>query len=247
MPRKPRFVIPGVPIHIVQRGHSREPVFFEDSDYSTYLDWLKEGAERYYCAVHAYVLMTNHVHILATPSDEQGVSRMMQYVGRRYVPYINYTYGTSGTLWEGRYKASLVQEENYLLTCMRYIELNPVRANMVRSPAYYRWSSYRCNGQGHTDEVISHHPLYLALAGDKQKRLEAYRTLFKAHLAKTELDAIHAAWQTGTPLGNDFFKKKIEAKLQCKVGQARRGRPEKPGDEKPASKMIEVKADRAGN
>jgi putative transposase len=128
MPRKPRFFLPGLPIHVVQRGHSREPVFFEDHDYAAYLDWLTEAAARYECAIHAYVLMTNHVHILVTPREAEAVSRMMQYVGRRYVPYINYTYGTSGSIWEGRYKASLIHDEQYLLTCMRYIELNPVRA-----------------------------------------------------------------------------------------------------------------------
>ncbi len=145
MPRKPRFFLPDVPAHIVQRGHSREPVFFEDTDYRAYLDWLGEAAERYECAIHAYVLMTNHAHILATPRDKHGISRMMQYIGRRYVPYINTTYGTSGSIWEGRYKASLINDEQYLLTCMRYIELNPVRANMARSPGHYRWSSYRAN------------------------------------------------------------------------------------------------------
>ncbi|MBM2829982.1 MAG: transposase [Gammaproteobacteria bacterium] len=130
MPRKPRFYLPGVAVHAVQRGHSREPVFYEDQDYRAYLNWLTEAAGRYQCAVHAYVLMTNHVHILATPKTSEGISRMMQYAGRRYVPYINYHYGTSGTLWEGRYKASLVHETDYLLTCMRYIELNPVRATV---------------------------------------------------------------------------------------------------------------------
>ncbi|MGH8369364.1 MAG: transposase, partial [Gammaproteobacteria bacterium] len=111
--------------------------------------WLKEAAQRYGCAVHAYVLMTNHVHLLVTPDRKDSVTLMMQYIGRHYVPYINATYGTSGTLWEGRYKASLVQDEHYLLTCMRYIELNPVRAGMVRSPGHYRWSSYRSNAAEH--------------------------------------------------------------------------------------------------
>ena len=116
MPRKPRFFLPDIPAHIVQRGHSREPVFFEDGDYHAYLHWLSEAADRYECAIHAYVLMTNHIHILATPKDKQGISRMMQYIGRRYVPYINHTYGTSGSIWEGRYKSSLIHDEQCLLT-----------------------------------------------------------------------------------------------------------------------------------
>jgi putative transposase len=203
-------------------------VCFEDNDYLAYLRWLKEGAERYNVDIHAYVLMTNHIHILATAHDSDGITRMMQYLGRHYVPYINHTYGTSGSIWEGRYKACLIHDEEYLLTCMRYIELNPVRANMVRSPGQYRWSSYRCNGQGKEDELVKPHTLYLGLGRTMPTRLEAYKAFFKAHLDKGVLDDIRAAWQTGTPLGNDYFKQKIENKLKCKVGQARRGRPTKP-------------------
>jgi putative transposase len=214
MPRKPRFFLPGMPVHIVQRGHSREPVFFEDNDYLAYLRWLKEGAERYKVDIHAYVLMTNHIHILATTGDTDGITRMMQYVGRHYVPYINHTYGSSGSIWEGRYKASLIYDEEYLLSCMRYIELNPVRADMVRSPAHYRWSSYRHNGQGKEDALITPHALYLALGKTLPTRLAAYKALFKAHLDDGVLEDIRSAWQTGTPLGNDFFRQKVELKGQ---------------------------------
>jgi putative transposase len=231
MPRKPRFFLPGMPVHIVQRGHSREPVFFEDNDYLAYLRWLKEGAERYKVDIHAYVLMTNHIHILATTGDTEGITRMMQYVGRHYVPYINHTYGSSGSIWEGRYKASLIHDEEYLLSCMRYIELNPVRADMVRSPAHYRWSSYRHNGQGKEDALITPHALYQALGKTLPTRLAAYKALFKAHLDDGVLEDIRSAWQTGTPLGNDYFRQKVEARLKCKVGQARRGRPRRPRDE----------------
>lgn len=227
MPRKPRFYVPDVPVHIVQRGHSRDAVFYDDADYRAYLDWLEESAERYDCAVHSYVLMTNHVHILATPSTLDGVSRMMQYIGRRYVPYINDTRGTSGTLWEGRYKASLIQEETYLLTCMRYIEHNPVRANMARHPRDYRWSSYRANAEGRKDSVLTPHTLYLALARREHERKQAYRALFKTQLDQAQVEEISAAWQTGTPLGNLRFKIEIETKLKTKVGQPRRGRPVK--------------------
>jgi len=227
MPRKPRFYLPGVTVHAVQRGHSREAVFYEDQDYRAYLHWLKEAAQRYTCAVHAYVLMTNHVHILTTPKDHQGISRLMQYVGRHYVPYINYHYGTSGTLWEGRYKASLVQEADYLLACMRYIERNPVRAKMVRHPREYRWSSYRANAEGKDDELLTLHERYLALGRTTAQRQDAYRELFRAHVDEDEMKKIRAAWQTGTPLGNDYFKEKVEKKLKTKVGQDRRGRPSK--------------------
>lgn len=232
MPRKPRFFLSDVPAHIVQRGHSREPVFFEDGDYRAYLGWLGEAAERYGCAIHAYCLMTNHVHLLATPGDREGISRMMQYVGRRYVPYVNHTYGTSGSLWEGRYKASLISDEEYLLACMRYIELNPVRAGMVNAPGQYRWSSYRHNAQGNDDRLLTGHPLYTSLGRTKTSRGEAYKALFKAHLDKEQLKDIRAAWQTGTPLGNTHFKERIERKLKTKIGQARRGRPSKSDQEK---------------
>ncbi len=228
MPRKPRFFLPNVPVHIVQRGHSRESVFFDDRDYRAYLGWLSESISRYECVIHAYVLLSNHIHILVTPKDKQGISRMMQYLGRRYVPYINHTYGTSGSLWEGRYKASLIHDEQYLLTCMRYIELNPVRANITKRADQYRWSSYRANAQGKDDSLITPHPLYLGLGKTKACRLDAYKALFKVHIDEEKLMGIRAAWQTGTPLGNEKFKIKIERKLKCKVGQARRGRPDGP-------------------
>ena len=225
MPRKPRFVIPGVPVHIVQRGRSREPVFYDDADYQVYLSRLKEAAERYQCQIHAYVLMTNHIHLLATPSDTQGITRMMQYIGRHYVPYINHTYGGSGSIWEGRYKANLIQDESYLLTCMRYIELNPVRAKMVNTPTQYRWSSFHRNGQGKQDSIVIPHQMYQKLGKTEALRLATYKALFKAHIDDAELSDIRNAWQTGTPLGNDYFRQKVEEKLGCKVGQAKRGRP----------------------
>jgi putative transposase len=201
-------------------------VFFEDGDYQAYVGWLNESAQRYECAVHAYVLMTNHVHLLVTPASRDSVTLMMQYIGIRYVPYINATYGTSGTLWEGRYKASLVQDEHYLLTCMRYIELNPVRAGMVRSPGHYRWSSYRSNAAGQAQSLITQHAEYRALGRTAAGRYAAYKALFNAHVDDPrELNEIRAAWQTGTPLGNDLFREKIERKLKCKVGHPRRGRP----------------------
>jgi putative transposase len=227
MPRKPRFYILGVPAHIVQRGRSREPVFFEDDDYRAYLGWLVEASERYGCALHAYALMTNHIHILATPEKKQSLSLMMQYIGRHYVPYINYTYGTSGSIWEGRYKSSLIQDDQYLLTCMRYIELNPVRADMVNTPSMYQWSSYRSNAQGKHDIAVTQHPLYKKLGRNSMERMQAYKALFKAHIDQVEHDKIQKAYQTGTPLGNDYFREKIEQKLKCKVGQDRRGRPSK--------------------
>ena len=148
MPRKPRFFVPGVAAHIVQHGHARNPVFFDNCDYQTYLGLLHNASPRHQCDIHTYALMTNHIHLLVTPSNKDGISRLMQAVNRLYAPYFNFTYGASGSICEGRFKASLINDEEYLLTCMRYIELNPVRANMVHLPEEYRWSSYPCNAHG---------------------------------------------------------------------------------------------------
>ncbi len=227
MPRKPRFYLKGVPCHIVQRGNNREPIYFEKEDYLSYLEWLEEALIRYECEIHAYVLMTNHVHLLITPNTKKGISQTMQYVGRHYVPYINHMYGRSGTLWEGRYKASLIESESYLLTCMRYIELNPVRANMVKSPGQYKWSSYQSNATQKEDPLLTQHPKYKALGRTKQQRKHAYRELFRHHIDDKDLHNIRECWQSGTPLGNDRFRAKIEQRLKTKVGQTQRGRPRK--------------------
>ena len=148
MPRNPCYYLPRIPVHIVQRCNNRQAVFFDDEDHRSYRRWLKEGAERYGCAVHGYVLMTSHVHVLLTPEKADSISKLVQYVGRYYVSYINHEYGRTGSLWEGRHKGSLVDSDGYLLACQRYIELNPVRAGMVQIPGEYPWSSYRANAFG---------------------------------------------------------------------------------------------------
>ena len=225
MPRKPRFSLPDIPVHIVHRGHSCDPVFFENQDYATYAYWLNEAAERYSVAVHAFVFMTNHIHLLATPSATASISSFMQYIGRRYVPYMNHKYGKSGSIWEGRYKASLVQSEGYLLNVMRYIELNPVRAGMVKSPSHYRWSSFCHNTGLRAIKLISPHPVYLTLGRSDKERHAAYAALFHSHLGGGRVQQITAAWLTGTPLGSDYFREKVETTLSRKVGHVRRGRP----------------------
>ncbi|MCU7930505.1 MAG: transposase [Candidatus Thiodiazotropha sp. (ex Codakia rugifera)] len=225
MPRKPRFYLPGIPAHVIQRGNSRQPVFFESDDYQAYLAWLKEGADKHGCTIHAYCLMTNHVHLLLTPESPEAISKTIQFVGRQYVPYINHTYGKSGTLWEGRHKGCVIDSDAYLLTCMRYIELNPVRAGMVQKPIDYRWSSYRGNATQYTDKLTTPHALYRQLAQDLLCRQFTYRELFRNVLEADQVHAIRATVQTGTPLGNTRFCVQIEKQLKCKVGQARRGRP----------------------
>lgn len=225
MPRKPRFTIPGVPQHVIQRGHNREPCFFAEQDYARYLEDLKTAGDKFDCRIHAYVLMTNHVHMLVTPMSEHSVSEMMQSLGRRYVRYINRAYHRSGTLWEGRFKASLVDSHAYLLACMRYIELNPLRANMVKHPGGYRWSSYQYNAQGKPDPIIESHPLYLALDQSTTKRLHAYRELFRYSMDYTTIHEIRDALNQELVLGRDDFKDKIE---QMTKRQTREGLPGRP-------------------
>ncbi len=225
MPRKPRFILPGIPQHVIQRGNNREPCFLSETDYCRYLSDLKQSAEKYHCQIHAYVLMTNHVHLLVTPTEEYAISAMMQALGRRYVTYVNRTYGRTGTLWEGRYKASLVDSEGYLLSCMRYIELNPIRVSMVQHPGEYRWSSYAANGQGAEDDVLTPHSLYLALTEEEHKRATVYRDLFRNHVDDELLHEIREALNHELVLGRSYFKDKIE---QMTSRQARMGTPGRP-------------------
>ena len=215
--RRQRIVIPGQALHIVQRGNNRQAVFFADEDYRLYLDTMMEAAEKYGCCIHAYVLMTNHVHFLLTPDDEEGPARVMQALGRRYVRYVNRVYQRSGTLWEGRYKSAIVDSERYLLTCSRYIELNPQRANMVASPELYKWSSYRCNALGELDHLVSPHEVYQRLGRSHEERLSAYRSLFKVHLDRLDIDRIRLGTSNGTFIGNDRFLKEIEKMARKRI------------------------------
>ncbi len=227
MPRKPRFYLPGVPVHVVQRGNARAATFFDASDYRAYLDWLREGAERYGCQVHAYVLMTNHVHLLLTPEKTDSVSRTIQHVGRKYVTYVNHEYGRTGTLWEGRHKGALIDSSRYAFACYRYIELNPVRAGMVETPSEYPWSSYRGNAWGDGAGWLKPTEEYRRLGRTDEARRAAYRELFRAALGPQEVHEIRQCAQTGTPLGDDRFIREIECMLGRRVGQNRRGRPSK--------------------
>jgi putative transposase len=225
MPRRPRLKLGGVPLHVVQRGNNRAACFFADEDYCCYLHWLRHYATQYGCAVHAYVLMTNHVHLLLTPVKADAASKLLQSLGRRYVQYVNHCYRRSGTLWEGRFKASLVQAEEYLLACQRYIELNPVRADMVSHPRDYPWSSYAAHAEGARNDLLTPHPLYLALGGNEDARRDAYQALFRSALDPDLLNAIRKATQRGLVLGNDRFKEEIEAALGKKIGPKSKGRP----------------------
>jgi len=211
----------------VQRGNDRQPCFFQEADYLRYLQELNELALRRSCAVHAYVLMTNHVHLLLTPSAVGQVASIMQALGRRYVRYINDRYHRTGTLWEGRYKACPVDRECHLLHCYRYIELNPVRARMVGDPGEYRWSSYGANARGLPDRLVTPHPNFQALGTDPESRRAAYRELVKQAISDDDLKAIRLQLQRQHALGSERFRAAIEAQLGRSAGPARIGRPRK--------------------
>lgn len=227
MPRPLRIDLPGIPQHVVQRGNDRQPCFFTDADYLCYRGELRDMARREGCVVHAYVLMTNHVHLLLTPQRPGAVGRTLQALGRRYVRYVNVTYHRTGTLWEGRYKASLVGDGDYLMRCHRYIELNPLRAAMVADPRDYRWSSHRALAFGEADPLLTPHPGYLALSADPIARQQRYRALVMAAVDAEEVDAIRRHLQRQHAYGSDRFRQAIEAQLGRTIGPQKIGRPRK--------------------
>lgn len=217
MARRARLNLPDVPQHVIQRGNNRQATFFCDEDYAFYLDKLKDYADKFHVAVHAYILMTNHVHLLVTPTTKNGVSQMMQSLGRLYVRYINQTYDRSGTLWQGRYKSTLVDSERYLLLVSRYIELNPVRAGMVKHPGDYPWSSFQGNALDKQIKLLSEHPCYHALGKNDVERKEAYKALFRHQISDQIIEEIRHTINRGWLLGNEKFKDQIEQALEQKI------------------------------
>ena len=219
-----------MPLHIVKRGHNRDACFFAEDDYLSYRHWLGEALKDTGCALHAYVLMTNHVHLLLTPPSGEAVSRFIMALGRRYVQYINKTYRRTGTLWDSRYKSSLVQADEYLLTCQHYIELNPVRARMVDEPAHYRWSSYRSNALGQMDTLLTPHATYLSLANNEEARQSNYRGLFANEIDVQQITDIRMALQQSQPLRNSRFAEMLERTTGERREVRPRGRPRLPRD-----------------
>ena len=212
-----------MPQHIIHRGNNRQVCFGSEEDFSNYAYLLSKYTDESEVSIHAWVFMTNHVHLLATPTQANGISSMMQALGRRYVRHFNYTYQRTGTLWEGRFKSCVVDAENYLLACMRYIELNPVRANMVSRPEEYRWSSYHANGVGKRIDLCTPHEVYSRLGKTKPTRTRSYRELFKYHLDKDELAQVRNAINQAMALGSDRFKQEIEQLSGRRVTSLRRG------------------------
>ena len=230
MARLPRYVIPGQPQHIIQRGNNRQVIFAAEADYQFFRDALIDAADKHDLSIHAYVWMSNHIHLLATPGKEESISKVFQSVGRKYVQYFNHTYRRSGTLWEGRYRSTVVDSERYLLTVMRYIELNPVRADMVRHPRDYPWSSYGCNAYGETGlnaDWIIPHAQYKRLGRTHEDRQSAYRQLFRSAISKDDLQSIRESTHKGWALGGERFQARIEALSGRRVASLGVGRPKR--------------------
>jgi putative transposase len=225
MARQPRLILPNQPHHVIQRGNDRQLIFREQEDYQRFLGWLKESARFYSVAIHSYVLMPNHLHLLATPADSEGLAQMMQKLGRFYVPWFNNKYERFGGLFQGRFRTSLVDSDRYFLACSRYIELNPVRAHLAASPLDYPWSSYAHHAGSRVDPIVTDHALYWALGNTPFQREAAYIELVQQGLSGEELELINASVLKGQPLGSDTFKAELERKTKRQILPAKRGRP----------------------
>jgi putative transposase len=227
MARLGRYFLRDQALHLIQRGNNREAIFFDRVDYAHYGEWLAIAAGEYGCAVHAYGLMTNHVHLLVTPCAADSLPRTMQSLGRRYVRHVNTVYRRTGTLWEGRYRAAPIDSEAYFLACCRYIELNPVRARMARHPRDYPWSSFGAHAQGKADPLVTGHYLYDRLGRTPPERQQGYRALFRAVLDEEFIEGLRAATNGGWALGDARFRRQIARAMGRRVAPVPRGRPPK--------------------
>ncbi|HYE41518.1 MAG TPA: transposase [Ramlibacter sp.] len=228
MARLPRLTVPGYPHHIIQRGNNRQAIFAGPQDYELLLALIDENARKQRVAVHGYVLMSNHFHLLATPETEDGIPQMMQAVGRRYVRNFNLRNARTGTLWEGRYRSTLIQAERHLLACMVYMDLNPVRAGMVADPADYRWSSHAHYIGRRSDKVITPHPLYWELGNTPFSRDEAYGTLVRQGVSDTQKQALTDSALRGWALGEPDYVADLQRRTARRLSRAQAGRPRRP-------------------
>lgn len=225
MARQPRLAVAGHPYHVIHRGHDRQPIVRDDADRKTFLALLDTHARACQVAVHAYVLMDNHVHLLITPETDDALPRFMQALGRSYVRYFNQRHGRSGTLWEGRYRSNLIESERYLLACMVYIDLNPVRAGMVGQPADYKWSSHRhCIGQG-SDKLVTTHALFWGLGNTPFAREAAYAELVQAGLVQSDKEQLTQSALSGWALGSANFVQALQQSTNRRLQPGKAGRP----------------------
>ena len=227
MARLPRLVVPQLPHYIFQSGIDRQAAFRDAEDYAAFLAWLREAAKQFKVAIHAYALMPTQLHLLATPSEALGLSRMMQWVGRHYVPYFNAKYQRAGTLWQGRFKATVIESEQYFLLCSRYIELHPVRDGLATTPGDYPWSSFVHHVGRRPDPLITDHRLYWALGNTPFEREASYQSLMDQGLSAAEEAALQGAALKGWPLGSERFKALLAKQIKRPVSPGKRGRPAK--------------------
>lgn len=225
MARQSRLILPNQPHHVLHRGNDNQLIFRDEEDYERLLGWLKEASRFYSVAIHAYALMPTHLHLLATPVDDTGLALMMQKLGRLYVPWFNQKYQRSGSLFQGRFRTSLVETDKFLLACSRFIELNPVRSQLAPEPGDYPWSSYRHHAGLRPDAVVSDHSLYWALGNTPFQREAAYTEFVAQGIPDAELKGINDAVMKGWPLATDAFKADLERKTKRQVLPAKRGRP----------------------
>lgn len=225
MARLPRLVIPKEPHHIIQQGNNGQAIFQEAADYQQFLTWLRDSAKEFKVAIHAYVLMDNHFHLLATPATETGLAQMMQRLGRYYVPWFNAKYGRTGGLFQGRFKTSLIDAKAYFMKCSLFVELNPVRTNLVVEPLAYPWSSYHHHAGFRADPVITDHALFWALGNTPFQREAAYVALGRENLSEAEHARIEAAVLKGWPLASSEYQAQLQQSINRQVLPAKRGRP----------------------
>ncbi|MCC7055185.1 MAG: transposase [Gemmatimonadaceae bacterium] len=223
MARWPRLIAPGLPIHITQRGHNQDRTFLDELDFACYRECLLESSRRYACAIHAYALMSNHVHMLVTPRGVGSAANLMRSIGSRYVRYWNKRHRRTGTLWEGRFRSALVGDDQYLLRCCRYIDMNPVKAGIVHHPAEYEWSSYRALALGDRDELVSPHPTYTALDTITEARRASYAAYCAEQLDEARVLEIRRATRGGTALGNSARLDDLERHLNRPVRRLAHG------------------------
>ena len=225
MARLPRLTVPGYPHHVIQRGNNRQSIFSAAKDFQKFLDLMEVSASEFKVAVHAYVLMGNHVHFLLTPSTADGLPLMMQFIGRSYVRYFNQMHARSGTLWEGRYKSSVIQTDRYLLACMAYLDLNPVRAGLATAPGDYAWSSHGHYTGARIDKLITPHPLVWGLANTPFAREVAYADMVQAGITLEQRNALGESAHLGWALGEPDFVANLQSQTRRRVGKSKAGRP----------------------
>ena len=227
MPRKPRFFVADIPYHIIQRGNNRNPIFFSDEDYLFFLEVLREAKTKHPCLIYSYCLMANHFHLLVEPQEKENVSFLMKLLGAKYVHYVNRTYKRTGTLWEGRFRCSLIDEELYFLSCLHYIEMNPLRAGIVTSPELYRWSSYRFRALGKKSPILDLDPWYNSLGSNETERQLKYRQFFQNLMPEANGRLIREMTNKGGIVGSAAFKEHIEKIIGRDIIFRLPGRPKK--------------------